>query len=149
MVPSLPMVTVVAGGMFKGPDSDKTGKPLAVVTRRSALTPQIAGPRVGLLAVGAAHRDVALAVDRDIEVAARALHDAAGEIRAGVARHRIDAGRVARAVDRLADEGHRVGAKADGADVRDVVVVDGLRLHDLLRARHRHIEPSIHWSRCR
>ena len=37
-VPSLPMVTVVDGGMFSGPDSVSTGRPLAVVTAPSALT---------------------------------------------------------------------------------------------------------------
>ena len=109
---------------------------------------QISGPGIGFLAVQALNGDVALAVDSHIEFAARALHDAAREIRAGIARHRVDPGRIADAVDRLADERDRIGAKADGIDVRDVVVVDGLRLHDLLRARHRHIETSIHWWRC-
>src|ERR1700674_5255526 len=131
-VPSLPMLTTVEGGITGGRD------------RAHRRNPQIAGARIGFLAVGAANRNESRAVHGDIEIAARALHGAGGTIRAGISGHGVDARGVTRAVDRLAVERHGVGAKADGAEVGDVVVVHGLRLHDLLRARHGHIEFFFH-----
>src|ERR1700731_4219283 len=51
---------------------------------------------------GPLHGDETLAIDRDIERAARIHHDAAGKIRARIACNRIDPARKAGSIDRLA-----------------------------------------------
>jgi len=98
-------------------------------------------PVTGLKAipVGASNRDESLTVDRDVEVPAGIADRAGGKIRAGVGGDRVDPRRIPRAVDWKTLKFVGVGAESYGADVRHIVRIDGLRLHDLLCAGHRHI----------
>ena len=105
---------------------------------------QIAGARVGLLAVRVLHRDPARAIDRDVEVAAGGEQRAAGVSQPVGRVGGVDARGEAGAIDRAALERREIGAKAGGADVGEVVVVDGLRAQGFLRAGHRHVEHAVH-----
>ena len=134
----------VYGGTVIGPPSPSTGMTGAGGELTVRVDLQVAGACVGFLAVGALHGDPAVAVDGDVEIAA-GRQQCAGLV---VPAHRriggVDARGVAGTIDRTALECGQLGAKAGGARVGEVVVVDGLRVQGFLRAGHRHVEHAVH-----
>ena len=70
IVPSRAKKMEVYGGTVIGPPSPSTGWPVPVVSWPVGVDLQVAGARVGFLAVRALHGDPAVAVDRDVEIAA-------------------------------------------------------------------------------
>src|SRR5579871_3431972 len=105
---------------------------------------QIAGARVGFGAIARLHGNPAGPLDGHVERLTGVLQHPRARVPPGAAVDRIGPRGQPGTRDLLRLKGAQVGAKARGVGIGQVRVVGGLGVENFLRARHRHVDQTIH-----